>query len=110
MPKTPSAQYLTAIEVEKRTSWFNARQALLKSNPSLFISKTHLSIRQIPIFVMERMLKRHSVHALKAFEAEVKNSSRVGLTANELTSEKTTVVDDNVDDVDDVEKAQDTEE
>ena len=102
MPNTPSAQYLTPAEVEKRTSSFNARRALLKSNPSLFISKTRLSIRQIPIFVTERMLKRLSSHALKAFEDEVKNGSRVGLTADELASEETAVIDD--DDVD--EKAQ----
>ena len=106
MPNTPSAQFLTPAEVEKRTSSFNARRALLKSNPSLFISKTRLSIRQIPIFVTERMLKRLSVHALKAFEDEVKKGSRVGLTADELASEETAVIDD--DDVD--EKAQqDTE-
>ena len=102
MPNTPSAQYLTPAEVEKRTSSFNARRALLKSNPSLFISKTRLSIRQIPIFVTERMLKKLSLHALKAFEDEVKNGSRVGLTADELASEETAVIDD--DDLD--EKAQ----
>ncbi|KAF8192913.1 hypothetical protein BJ912DRAFT_1057648 [Pholiota molesta] len=41
------AQYtalkLDSSEVERRTSSFNARRALLKSNPSLFISKTRLS-------------------------------------------------------------------
>jgi nucleolar protein 4 len=102
MPNTPSAQYLTPAEVEKRTSSFNARRTLLKSNPSLFISKTRLSIRQIPIFVTERMLKRLSLHALKAFEDEVKNGSRAGLTADELASGKMADDDD--------EKAQDAEE
>ena len=48
------------------------------------------------------MLKRLAVHALKAFEDEVKKGSRVGLTADELASEETAIIDD--DDVD--EKAQ----
>ncbi|KAF8799812.1 hypothetical protein BYT27DRAFT_7263425 [Phlegmacium glaucopus] len=84
MPNTPSAELLTSADVERRTSSFNARRALLKSNPSLFISKTRLSVRQIPIFVTERMLKRLASHAVKAFESEVKQGSRQPLSADEL--------------------------
>jgi nucleolar protein 4 len=72
-------------EIERRTSSFNARRTLLRSNPSLFISKTRLSIRQIPIFVTERVLKRLAVHAVRAFETEVKQGTRAGLTDDELT-------------------------
>ncbi|KAF8962114.1 hypothetical protein BDZ97DRAFT_1826443 [Flammula alnicola] len=78
------AENLTPAEVERRTSSFNARRALLKSNPSLFISKTRLSVRQIPIFVTERMLKRLTTHAVKTFNGEVKQGSRTPLTADEL--------------------------
>ncbi|KAF8154560.1 hypothetical protein B0H34DRAFT_809141 [Crassisporium funariophilum] len=84
MPNTPASEHLTPAEVERRTSSFNARRALLKSNPSLFISKTRLSVRQIPIFVTERMLKRLALHATKAFQTEVKEGSRQPLTADEL--------------------------
>lgn len=74
------------MEVEKRTSAFNARRALLRSNPALFISKTRLSVRQIPIFVTEKMLKRLAIHAVRAFEDDVRNGQRNGLTADELSS------------------------
>jgi len=84
MPNTPSAELLTSADVERRTSSFNARRALLKSNPSLFISATRLSVRQIPTFVTERMLKRLASHAVKAFESEVKQDLRQPLTADEL--------------------------
>jgi nucleolar protein 4 len=57
----------------------------LKSNPSLFISKSRLSVRQIPLFVTERLLKRLSIHAVHAFEREVKKGERSGLTADELS-------------------------
>ena len=84
MPNMPSAELLTSGDIERRTSSFNARRALLKSNPSLFISKTRLSVRQIPLFVTERMLKRLASHAVKAFESEVKQDLRQPLTADEL--------------------------
>lgn len=84
MPNTPAAVSLTPAEVERRTSSFNARRALLRSNPSLFISKTRLSIRQIPIFVTERVLKRLAIHAVRAFEDEVKKGARTALTRDEL--------------------------
>jgi nucleolar protein 4 len=84
MPNTPSAELLTSADVERRTSSFNARRALLKSNPSLFISITRLSVRQIPTFVTERMLKRLASHAVKTFESEVKQNLRQPLTADEL--------------------------
>ena len=84
MPNTPSSELLTSADIERRTSSFNARRALLKSNPSLFISKTRLSVRQIPTFVTERMLKRLASHAVKAFESEVKQDLRKPLTTDEL--------------------------
>ncbi|KAF8992929.1 hypothetical protein BDQ17DRAFT_1368895 [Cyathus striatus] len=84
LPNTPAADTLTPADVERRTSSFNARRALLKSNPSLFISRTRLSVRQIPVFVTERMLKRMALHAIKTFDAEVKKGTRTGLTEDEL--------------------------
>ncbi|KAF5379115.1 hypothetical protein D9615_005877 [Tricholomella constricta] len=85
LPNTPAAETLTPADIERRTASFNARRALLKSNPSLFISKTRLSVRQIPIFVSERLIKRLAIHALRAFEAEVKKGERAALTADELS-------------------------
>lgn len=86
MPNTPAAETLTPAEIEKRTASYNARRTLLKSNPSLFISRTRLSIRQIPLFVTERLLKRLSIHAVRAFETEVKKGDRTALTADELAN------------------------
>lgn len=85
LPNSPTAEGLTPAEVERRTASFNARRALLKSNPSLFISKSRLSVRQIPIFVTERLLKRLAIHAVRSFENEVKEGKRPGLTADELS-------------------------
>ncbi|TFK50522.1 hypothetical protein OE88DRAFT_1750830 [Heliocybe sulcata] len=84
LPNSPAAEHLTTVEVEKRTMSYNARKKLLQSNPLLFISKTRLSIRQIPLFVTERMLRRLAAHAIRAFNIEYLHGSRPGLTEDEL--------------------------
>lgn len=83
-PNSPAALSLPAAELEKRQVSFNARRNLLKSNPLLYVSKTRLSIRQIPLFVSDRTLKRLAVHAMRAFEEEVKCGDREPLSAEEL--------------------------
>ncbi|TFK70270.1 hypothetical protein BDN72DRAFT_819174 [Pluteus cervinus] len=85
LPNSPQAANLAPQDLERRTNSHNARRTLLKSNPSLYISKTRLSIRQIPLYVTERMLKRLAIHATRAFEAEVKEGKRTALTADELS-------------------------
>lgn len=85
LPNSPAAETLSPAELERRTNSFNSRRALLRSNPSLYVSRTRLSIRRIPLFVTERVLKRLAIHGIKAFDAEVKEQLREGLTADELS-------------------------
>ena len=82
-PNSPAAASLPEAEVEKRQSSFNARRALLRSNPSLYISKTRLSIRQLPLFITDRALKRLAIHAVRTFDDEMKAGTREGLTKAE---------------------------
>ncbi|KAK2463791.1 hypothetical protein APHAL10511_004189 [Amanita phalloides] len=84
LPNSPSATHVSPTDLERRTNSFNSRRALLKSNPSLYISKTRLSVRQIPLYVTERMLKRLAAYAVRAFEKEVKTGERDGLSEDEL--------------------------
>ncbi|THH30975.1 hypothetical protein EUX98_g3202 [Antrodiella citrinella] len=84
IPNTPAAATISAADLEKRTASFNARRTLLRSNPSLYVSKTRLSVRQLPLFATERMLKRLAIHACRSFQAEFKAKKRVGLTEDEL--------------------------
>lgn len=62
---------------------FNSRKTLLSSNPSLYISKTRLSIRQLPIFCTDRVLKRLAIYASRQFDKEVKAGDREGLDDDE---------------------------
>lgn len=86
-PNSPAASALPEAEVEKRQASFNARRTLLRSNPSLYISKTRLSIRQLPLFVTDRGLKRLAIHAIRDFDAEVEAETREGLSRAEETDE-----------------------
>ncbi len=83
LANTPAAESLSAMEIQKRADSYNARRALLASNPSLYVSKTRLSIRHIPTFVTERMLKHLAKHAMRAFEEEVAAGSRTSLSEEE---------------------------
>jgi len=90
LPNTAAAETLTPAEVQKRAESYNARRTLLGSNPSLYVSKTRLSIRQIPTFVTERMLKRLAMHAIQAFDEEVVSGSRTGLSEEEMARDEPT--------------------
>ena len=84
MVNSPAADSLSAEELEKRTSSFNARRNLLRTNPSLYVSKTRLSVRQIPVGVTEYMLKRLANHAIREFEKEVGRGEREPLSVGEM--------------------------
>ncbi|TIC10731.1 hypothetical protein E3Q14_02644 [Wallemia mellicola] len=83
-PNSPAGSTLSEADQERRMKSFNARRKLLESNPSLYISKTRLSIRQIPLFVTDRVLKRLALHAVKEFEVEVSRGEREALSREEL--------------------------
>lgn len=83
-PSSPAASTLTKAELERRQQSFQARRTLLRTNPSLYISKTRLSIRNLPTWVSERGLKRLAIHAKRAFDDEVKAGTRLGLIEDEL--------------------------
>merc|ERR1711939_1120377 len=84
LPESPLASLLTSAEVQARQQSFEARRGLLRTNPALYISRTRLAIRQIPLFVNERMLRRLAGWAIKAFNNDVKQGRRSKLTLEEL--------------------------
>ncbi|GAA5822358.1 hypothetical protein JCM3770_000533 [Rhodotorula araucariae] len=85
-PSWAVAKTLSAADMDARQSSFDARKALLRSNPSLYISRTRLSIRQIPLYVTDGMLKRLANHAIREFDRDVKAGVQKPLTAEELVT------------------------
>jgi nucleolar protein 4 len=78
---------MAEAEIEKRQASFNARRTILRSNPSLYISKTRLSIRQLPLYVTDRTLKRLGIHAVRIFNDEVAAGEREALSRAEEMDE-----------------------
>lgn len=70
-------------EKEKRLISFDARRSQLSKNPSLYVSKTRLSLRQLPLYCTDRTLKRLALHSRREFRAEVKTSTREDLSPEE---------------------------
>lgn len=78
------ARGLHPTDLATRQESFDQRKALLRTNPSLYISKTRLAIRQIPLFVTDKMLKALARHALAEWRKQVKRGARKELTSDEL--------------------------
>lgn len=57
---------------------------MLNSNPTLYVSKTRLSVRQLPRWVTEGVLKKLAKHSISNFKKEAREGTREGLTAEEL--------------------------
>lgn len=84
LPDSPLAASLVTADVQARQESFEARRGLLRTNPSLYVSRTRLAIRQIPLYVSEGMLRRLAGWAMKAFNNDVKAGKRSKLTLDEL--------------------------
>ncbi|KAF9195597.1 RNA recognition motif-containing protein [Haplosporangium sp. Z 11] len=82
-PDSPAAASILPGELSKRQASFSARRALLARNPSLFISKTRLSIRNLPLKLDEKELRKLGVQAIQKFKNEVKEGKRAHLSPEE---------------------------
>ena len=82
-PNSQLAASLSDAERERRMRSFSIRRAQLGANPSLHISKTRLAVHQLPLFVTNKMLKRIALHAVRAFNDEVKEGRRLDLDKDE---------------------------
>lgn len=70
-------------ELRKRQMSFAARKKLIASNPSLFISKTRLSIRNLPLKTDDKDLKQIGMESITNFKRETKSGQRTDLSADE---------------------------
>ncbi|CAD6906339.1 unnamed protein product, partial [Tilletia caries] len=74
---------LSEKDKERRLDEFGRRKSQLERNPSLFVSKTRLSIRQLPLFATSKVLKKLAITAVRSFKKEVKEGSRPDLDEDE---------------------------
>jgi hypothetical protein len=82
-PDTPAAATISEAELRKRQMSYAARKKLLAADPALCISKTRLSIRNLPLKVDDKDLKTLGMDSITQFKKETKSSQRTDLSADE---------------------------
>ncbi|KAG0172651.1 RNA recognition motif-containing protein [Apophysomyces sp. BC1034] len=82
-PDTPAAETMTPAELQKRQMSFSFRKKQIASNPSMYISKTRLSIRNLPVSVDDTALRKLGTESIQKFKEQVKASLRTDLTKDE---------------------------
>lgn len=80
---SPLYKKLSPSEVKMREDSFKQRQSFIKKNPTLHLSLTRLSIRNIPRQVTSKDLKQLARQAVVGFAEEVKKNLRQPLSAEE---------------------------
>ncbi|KDN44255.1 hypothetical protein K437DRAFT_290983 [Tilletiaria anomala UBC 951] len=70
-------------EIDKRLQSFTVRRKQLETNAALFVSKTRLSVRNLPLFVTDKVLKKLALHSVKEFGREAKAGEREDLSREE---------------------------
>ncbi|KAG8918997.1 RNA recognition motif-containing protein, partial [Tulasnella sp. 417] len=80
---SPAAKNMPPAALKARLASYDQRRSTLRSNPALYISRTRLSVRNLPRFVTERCLKHLGIHAVKTFSEEVKGGEREGVSKDE---------------------------
>lgn len=68
---SPAASSIPPGELKKRLQAYEDRRTSLRTNPTLFISRTRLSVRNLPPWVTDRCLKKLASHSVQAFKKVV---------------------------------------
>ncbi|KAL3450879.1 hypothetical protein BJX65DRAFT_293985 [Aspergillus insuetus] len=81
---SPLYQKLSPSEIKMREDSFRQRQNFIRKNPSLHLSLTRLSIRNVPRHVTSKDLKQLAREAVVGFAKDVKERKRQPLSKEEL--------------------------
>ena len=82
---TPLYEHLSRSEIKMREDSAKQRQSLIKSNPTLHLSLTRLSIRNLPRSISSKDLKALAREAVVGFARDVKGGLRKQLSKEELS-------------------------
>ncbi len=82
---TPLYEHLSRSEIKLREDSAKQRQSLIKSNPTLHLSLTRLSIRNLPRSISSKDLKALAREAVVGFARDVKGGLRKQLSKEEIS-------------------------
>ena len=78
-PDSEAAKSITQHELDKRLTSYTSRKRLLEKNPNLFMSKTRLSVRNLPVWLDEKNLRATARDCVKKFWTDVAAGTRKSL-------------------------------
>ncbi|KAJ1937603.1 RNA recognition motif-containing protein, partial [Linderina pennispora] len=83
-PDTPAAQALAPADLEHHVKEYGQRKNQILKNPNLYLSKTRLSVHNIPRSIDEKDLRAAAISAISKFKHEAKEGQRKALTKEEM--------------------------
>ncbi|KAJ1661480.1 RNA recognition motif-containing protein, partial [Coemansia sp. RSA 25] len=83
-PDTPAAAHMAPTDLEHHVKEYGVRKNQIYKNPNLYMSKTRLTIHNIPRAVDDAALRSAAVSAVGKFKQEVKDKVRQPLSADEM--------------------------
>ncbi|KAJ2744683.1 RNA recognition motif-containing protein [Coemansia sp. BCRC 34301] len=83
-PDTPAAAHMAPTDLEHHVKEYGVRKNQIYKNPNLYMSKTRLTIHNIPRAVDDAALRSAAVSAVSKFKQEVKDKVRQPLSADEM--------------------------
>ncbi|KAJ1718464.1 RNA recognition motif-containing protein [Coemansia erecta] len=83
-PNTPAAGLMAPADLEHHIKEYGVRKNQILKNPNLYMSKTRLSIHNIPRSIEEPALRSAAMSAISKFKQEIKDDKRKPLSADEM--------------------------
>ncbi|KAJ2823470.1 RNA recognition motif-containing protein, partial [Coemansia sp. 'formosensis'] len=83
-PDTPGAAHMAPTDLEHHVKEYSVRKNQIYKNPNLYMSKTRLTIHNIPRAVDDAALRSAAVSAVGKFKQEVKDKVRQPLSTDEM--------------------------
>ncbi|KAJ2498316.1 RNA recognition motif-containing protein [Coemansia sp. RSA 1972] len=84
-PDTPAAALMAPADLEHHITEYSVRKNQIYKNPNLFMSKTRLTIHNIPRSITDAALRSSAMSALSKFKQEVKDNKRKPLSKDEMS-------------------------
>ncbi|KAJ2002107.1 RNA recognition motif-containing protein [Coemansia sp. RSA 2322] len=84
-PDTPAATHMAPTDLEHHVKEYGVRKNQIYKNPNLYLSKTRLTVHNLPRAVDDAALRTAAISAIGKFKQEVKDKARQPLSQDEMS-------------------------
>ncbi|KAJ2663265.1 RNA recognition motif-containing protein [Coemansia sp. RSA 1200] len=83
-PDTPGAAMMAPADLEHHVKEYSVRKNQILKNPNLYMSKTRLTVHNIPRSIDESDMRKAAIAAIGKFKQEIKDKARQPLSKDEM--------------------------